>query len=125
MIVIKKNFKVDVLPEFREAKLKSNRVSDKYIRTKVFVVVKGRSHLLLKNSRKRKKLEEEENEVLAFNCDFKTKNNELYSQVEDLESEVNQYMMLYLENLKYKEQLEYLEKRGIINEDGEGVIKFK
>ena len=105
MIVMKKNFQVDILLEFREAILESNRVSGKYIRTKVFVVVKGRSHLLLRNSRKRKKQEEEEKEVLAFNRDFETENNELYSQVENLKSEVNQFKKLYLENLKYKGRL--------------------
>ena len=124
MIVMKKQFQVDVLPEFGEAILKSNRVSGKYIRTKVFVVVKGRSHLLLRNSRKRKK-QEEEKEVLAFNRDFETENNKLYSQVEDLKYEVNQFKMLYLENLKYKEQLEDLAKRGSSMKMVKKLLSFK
>ena len=111
MIVLKKNFHVNVLPEFKDAILKSNRVSGMFPLTNAFVVVKGRSHLLLRHSNKRKKTDEEQKEVLLFPHDLESENNELYAQVEDLKSEVNKFKMFYLENLKYKEQLEDLFKR--------------
>ena len=124
MIVLKKNFHVNVLPEFKDAILKSNRVSGMFPLTNAFLVVKGRSHLLLRHSNKRKKTEEEQKEVILFPHNLESEKNELYGQVEDLKSEVSQFKMLYLENLKYKEQLEDLSKRGIIKKNDEEMIQF-
>ena len=65
MIVMKKNFQVNVIPEFSDAILKSNRVSGWYTKLLNALVVNGRSHLLLRPQNKRRKLEEESKEIIA------------------------------------------------------------
>ena len=124
MIVMKKNFQVNVLPEFSDAILKSNRVSGKFIKTLISLVVNGRSHLLLRPQNKRKKLEEESKEIFATRGDLESENNELYCQVEDLKAKVTEFKMLYLENLKYKEQMEDLIKRGAVKRSDEKTMHF-
>ena len=103
MIVMKKNFQVNVIPKFSYAILKSNRVSGWYTKLLNALVVNGRSHLLLRPQNKWRKLEEESKEIIATRDSLESENNELYSQVEDLKAKVNEFRMLYLENLNYKE----------------------
>ena len=101
MIVMKKNFQIKVLPEFSDAILKSNIVSCNLDHNFVSIVINGRSHLLIRPSVKRKKIEEETKKVVAFYHDLEEENRDLYCQVDDLKQKANELKMLYLENMKY------------------------
>ena len=124
MIVMKKNFQVKVLPEFSDAILKSNRVSCNLDHNFVSIVINGRSHLLIRLSVKRRKLEEETKEVVAFHHDLEEENRDLICQVDNLKQKANEFKMLYLENLKYKEQMQDLVSKGIISYESEKRIQF-
>ena len=84
----------------------------------------GRSHLLLRPANKRRKLNEESKEIIAARGDFESENNELYCQIEDLKTKVNEFKMLYLETLKYKEQVEDLMKKGTVKKNNDEIMHF-
>ena len=52
-------------------------------------------------------------EKLASKADLELENNEMLYQIEDLKAKANEFKMLYFENLKYKEQVEDLIKKGV------------
>ena len=87
-------------------------------------MVHGRSHLLISPKAKRRKVEEETKEVIVFNNDLEEDNKNLYLKVEDLKQKANEFKMLYLENLKYKEQMQDLISKGIITYESEERIQF-
>ena len=87
-------------------------------------MVHGRSHLLIRPKAKRRKVEEETKEAIVFNNDLEEDNKNLYLKVEDLKQKANEFKMLYLENLKYKEQMQDLISKGIITYESEERIQF-
>ena len=121
---MKKSFQINVLPEFGDAILKSNRVSGKYELTLIILVVNGRSHFLLRPPNKRRKIEEESIEILASKADLELENIEMPYQIENLKAKANEFKMLYLENLKYKEQVEDLIKKGVVRKIDDEKMHF-
>ena len=124
MIILKKNFQVEVLPEFSAAIIKSNRVSSNLNNNYAIIVINGRSHLLIRPSAKRRKLEEETKEMVVFNNELEEENKDLYWQLEDLKQKANEFKMLYLENLKYKEQVQDLTNKGLIKKQEDERMHF-
>ena len=124
-IILKKNFTVKVLSEFASAMLNSHRISSNIkIQLMYYLAINGRSHFWLRNPRKRSKPIEEEKEVLASNHELDIKNAELNNEINILSEKINEYKILYLENLKYKEKIEDLIEKGVLNSNEEFIIKF-
>ena len=93
---IEKKFQVKVLPKFSDAILNSNRVSCNLNYNFVSIMINGRSHLLIRLSVKRRKLEKETKEVVAFHLDLEGENRDLYYQMDDLKQKANEFKILYL-----------------------------
>ena len=87
-------------------------------------MINGRSHLLIRPSAKRRKLEEETKEMVVFNNELEEENKDLYWQLEDLKQKANEFKMLYLENLKYKEQVQDLTNKGLIKKQEDERMHF-
>ena len=66
-----------------------------------------------------KKIRGRDKEVVAFHHDLEEANWDLYCQVDDLKQNANEFKMLYLENLKFKEQMQDLVSKGIISYESE------
>ena len=79
------------------------------------MAVQGRSHFALRNPRKRRKPIEEEKEILITNSEYDIRNAELAVLVQKLEEKASEYKMLYI---KYKEMIDELIEKGVINEHG-------
>ena len=84
----------------------------------------GRSHLLLRNSGKKRMKVEENKEIVLVHSDLQEENNELILEIQELKNLVNEYKMLNLEDLEYKEKYNDLIKDGMQNRSGEEMIKF-
>ena len=62
--------------------------------------------------------------IIAARGDFESENNELYCQIEDLKTKVNEFKMLYFETLKYKEQVDDLMKKGTVKKNNDEIKHF-
>ena len=51
--------------------------------------------------------------MLASKADLELENSEMLSQIEDLKPKPNEFKILHLQNLKFKEQVEDSIKNGI------------
>ena len=67
---------------------------------------------------------EETKEILAFDHNLETKNNELYSEILSLKDQVLEHKALHIESLKYKEKLDELVRNGVISSLGREILKF-
>ena len=123
-LIMKRSFDINVLPEFAEGFSKSNRVSSMPSQLICTIVVNGRSNFQQKHpqSKRSKPAEMKDLEMMNFNLD---KNNaELAMEIEDLNRKVVELRTLHIEDLHYKEKIEELIQKGVLNENGEEVIKF-
>ena len=62
--------------------------------------------------------------MLISNSELDIRAAELVVQVQQLKEKANEYKILYIEHIKYKEKIDELIEKGVINEHGEEVIKF-
>ena len=71
-----------------------------------------------------KEKKEESKEILASSDDQDIRNAELRAEVEKLKELINEYKMIHIEDMKYKEIVQGLIEKGIINSEGEELMKF-
>ena len=90
----------------------------------MLIVVGGRSHFLLKQPNLRKRKYEEIKEIVASSNEDDIREAELISEVQLLKERINEYKMIQLEDSKYKEIVENLIEKGVINQNGDELIKF-
>ena len=62
--------------------------------------------------------------MVVFNNELEEENKDLYWQLEDLKQKANEFKMLYLENLKYKEQVQDLTNKGLIKKQEDERMHF-
>ena len=67
---------------------------------------------------------EENKEIVLVHSDLQEENNELVLEIQELKNLVNEYKMLHLEDLEYKEKYNDLIKDGMQNRSGEEMMKF-
>ena len=72
---------------------------------------------------KREKLEERK-EVEIMEDESEVKELQYMEEIADLNSKIKEYKILQIESTKYKEIVNDLVKRGVINSKGEELIKF-
>ena len=91
---------------------------------KRIIVAHGRSNFLLRNPPKKRPKLEELKEVEMVNIDLDQANAQLYAEVSDLKQQINELKAINIENLQYKEKIESLILKGVLNKDGEERISF-
>ena len=79
---------------------------------------------LAQTFKKADKRAEETKGSFASDYDLEIKNNELYSEISNLKDKVSEYKANHIESLKYKEKLDELAPKGVINREGKEIIKF-
>ena len=62
--------------------------------------------------------------MLASIADLELENTEMLYQIEVLKAKANEFKMLYLENIKYKEQVEDLIKNGVVRKIDDEIMHF-
>ena len=62
--------------------------------------------------------------MVIFNNELEEENKDLFWQLEDLKQKANEFKMLYLENLKYKEQVQDLTNKGLIKKQEDERMHF-
>ena len=122
--VNKKNFVVNVLPKFAKSIASSKQVSGIVFLRESVLVVKGRSHFLLRAPQKKRTKLEETKEVIASYDSQDLKVVELEQEVEALKQNLEDFKDLQSEHAKYKSIIADLKQRGIINEHGDERITF-
>ena len=90
----------------------------------MLIVVGERSYFLLKQPNLRKRKYEEIKEIVASSNEDDIREAELISEVQLLKERINEYKMIQLEDSKYKEIVENLIEKGVINQNGDELIKF-
>ena len=90
----------------------------------MLIVVGGRSHSLLKQPNLKKRKYEKIKEIVASSNEDDIREAELISEVQLLKERINEYKMIQLEDSKYKEIVENLIEKGVINQNGDELIKF-
>ena len=90
----------------------------------MLIVVGGRSHFLLKQQNLRKRKYEEIKEIVASSNEDDIRETKLISEVQLLKERINEYKMIQLEDSKYKEIVENLIEKRVINQNGDELIKF-
>ena len=68
---------------------------------------------------------EEKNQIVLVHSDLQEENNELVLEIQEFKNLVNEYQMLHLEDLEYKEKYNDLIKDGMQNRSGEEKMKFQ
>ena len=81
-------------------------------------------HFLLRSPNKKKKIEEESKEILVSKADLELENSEMLYQVEDLKAKANEFKIVYLEILKYKEQVEILIIKKVVRKTDDEKMHF-
>ena len=123
-LINKHSFTINVLPEFAEGFTKSKRVPSKLHYLSLCIVAHGRSNFLLRNPPKKRPKLEELKEVEMINIDLDQANAQLYAEVSDLKQQINELKAINIENLQYKDKIESLILKGVLNKDGEERITF-
>ena len=90
----------------------------------MLLVTRGRSNFLLRSPRNKRPKLEERKEVEIIQNDDDIKEIQLLAEISDLQSKINEYRGFQIEDSKYKEIVHNLIEKGIINEDGEELMKF-
>ena len=98
------------------------QVNISYLR--IHLVIKRRSHYLLREPSKKRMKKEELKESLLIHRDLEKDNQELIVEITDLKDLLNEYKMRTIEAEKNNEILEDLYNKGIIDKSGNEVIKF-
>ena len=124
LIVLKRRFTVDVLPEFKAALLSSNSVSGSIYFSLSLLVSKGRSNFLLRSPKRKRGKYEEIKEVELIENDEYIKEVQYLAEISDLQSKIKEYKALQIEDAKYKEIVADLVEKGIISETGKELMKF-
>ena len=88
------------------------------------IVVHGKSNLLIGDPRRKRRKEEEFKELEISNYDLDIKNAELADIINELKDKIAEYRDVQRESIKYKEIVDNLIHKGVLNEHGEENIKF-
>ena len=67
---------------------------------------------------------EEVNEFVASNNKMDIENAELFGEIEEMKEKLNEYKMVHLEDMKYKDAVDQLIREGVLNNDGSVKMKF-
>ena len=87
-------------------------------------MIHGRSKFLLRNQQnKRPKLEEQKEVEMAI-IDLDKANAEMYEEIHDLKQQIVELKNMNIENIQYKDKIDNLIEKGVLNEDGEEIVKF-
>ena len=87
-------------------------------------MIHWRSKFLLRNQQnKRPKLEEQKEVEMAI-IDLDKANAEMYEEIHDLKQQIVELKNMNIENIQYKDKIDNLIEKGVLNEDGEEIVKF-
>ena len=67
---------------------------------------------------------EEVKEFVASNNKMDIENAELFGEIEEMKEKLNEYKMVHLEDMKYKDAVDQLIREGVLNNDGSVKMKF-
>ena len=67
---------------------------------------------------------EEVKELVASNYKVDIENAELFGEIEEMKKKLNEYKMVHLEDMKYKDAVDQLIREGVLNNDGSVKMRF-
>ena len=67
---------------------------------------------------------EEVKELVASNKKMDIENAELFGEIEEMKEKLNEYKMVHLEDIKYKDAVDQLIREEVLNNDGSVKMKF-
>ena len=88
------------------------------------IVVHGKSNLLNGDPRRKRRKEEESKELEISNYDLDIKNAELVDEINEFKDKIAEYRNFQRESIKYKEIVDNLIYKGVLNEHEDENIKF-
>ena len=56
--------------------------------------------------------------------DLDKANAEMYEEIHDLKQQIVELKNMNIENIQYKDKIDNLIEKGVLNEDGEEIVKF-
>ena len=71
-------------------------------------MISGRSHFLLRDPTHKRMKVEEVKELVASNYKVDIENAELFGEIEEMKEKLNEYKMVHLEDMKYKDAVDQL-----------------
>ena len=95
-IILRKMMTADILPEFKDVFMKSNRVSSKSLYFNFFSISWKIRLFTIRSIKKRKKVNEDR-KIALFEEEKHNQNSELQKEIEKLNSQIQEYKFLAVE----------------------------
>ena len=96
----------------------------KHISFYALLVSRGRSIFFLLSPRSKRPKLEERKEVEIIENEDDLAEIQLLAEISNLQSKIKEYKEIQIEDSKYKEIVQSLVEKGVINKDGEELMKF-
>ena len=117
-VVMKKNFKVDILPEFVAMFKNSNHISCK-INFPIMILLdeKGKSHMLIRHPSNKRRKEEESKDAIIITNDLEQENKLLFYEIDRMKEELSEFENMKLEVSYYNDKFDKLFEAGIVDKE--------